>query len=159
MELTRIFVRMETCKLKQKLLEKCIQQQSEILQHLQKEIDEAQNQANEYGQPKDRYDAYRTKLMRQIELYSKQLDKANVVMAALQKVPVDKKCHMVEYGALVITDRQKMFISAGVGKVELNGEIFFAVSATVPIVQALAGKRKGEEAVFNGVKYKIEDIC
>ncbi len=150
---------MEVCTLKHKLLEKCIEQQTALLHHLQKEIDEAQNQANEYGGPKDRYDAYRTKLMRQIELYSKQLDKANVVMAALQTVPVDQKHNKVEYGALVITDKQKLFISAGVGKVELEGEIYFAVSATVPIVLALKEKKKGEAVVFNGTKYVIEDLC
>ena len=75
---------------KEKLLFKCIDQQSEVIRQLQQEIDEAQKQANEYGQPKDRYDAFRTKLMRQIELYAKQLDKAKIVINTLQKINVEK---------------------------------------------------------------------
>ena len=58
---------MELPEIKARLLAKCINQQSEVIRQLQQEIDEAQKQANDYGQPKDRYDAFRTKLMRQIE--------------------------------------------------------------------------------------------
>ena len=70
--------------IKEVLLNKCVEQQQKVIDQLQKEIEEAQNQANDYGQPKDRYDAYRTKLMRQIELFAKQLDKANAVMNTLK---------------------------------------------------------------------------
>jgi len=76
---------------KAKLLFKCITQQTEVISQLQQEIAEAQKQANDYGQPKDRYDAFRTKLMRQIELYAKQLDKANIVINTLQKIDIEKE--------------------------------------------------------------------
>ena len=77
--------------LKRKLTEKCIEHQQEVINKLQSEIEDAQQQANEYGQPKDRYDAYRTNLMRQIELYAKQLDKAKMVFDTLQKIPLEKE--------------------------------------------------------------------
>ena len=76
---------------KERLLQKCIDQQQEVIRQLQQEIDEAQKQANDYGQPKDRYDAFRTKLMRQIELYAKQLDKAKIVSNTLHKIPLDRE--------------------------------------------------------------------
>ena len=81
---------------------------------LEQEITDAQKQANEYGQPKDRYDAYRTKLMRQIELYARQLDKAKIVLDTLHKIPIEREIKTVEFGALVITNKQNLFISAGV---------------------------------------------
>ncbi len=144
---------------KEKLLFKCIDQQSEVIRQLQQEIDEAQKQANEYGQPKDRYDAFRTKLMRQIELYAKQLDKAKIVINTLQKINVEKDLTEVEFGALVITNKQKLFVSAGLGKIEIEGDVYYAISPQVPIFNALKGKRTGDEVVFNGVTLIVKNVC
>jgi hypothetical protein len=150
---------MEIKELKAKLLKKCIDQQSDVIQHLENEINEAQKQANEYGQPKDRYDAFRTKLMRQIELYAKQLDMAKLVINTLRKIEIDNKLVKVEFGALVITNKQKLFVSAGLGKIEMDGENYYAISPQVPIFNALKGKMKDEKAVFNDITLIIKDIC
>ena len=143
---------------KERLLQKCIEQQHELIRQLQQEIDEAQKQANDYGQPKDRYDAFRTKLMRQIELYAKQLDKAKIVINTLHKVPLDREIMSVEFGAIVITNKQNLFISAGLGKIVIGGGEIYAVSAMVPIFEALKGKQKVEEVNFNGTKYLIIEV-
>ena len=150
---------MELQEMKEKLLTKCVEQQSEVIKQLHQEIDDAQKQANDYGQPKDRYDAFRTKLMRQIELYAKQLDKANIVINTLQKIPLNKEITEVEFGALVITNKQKLFVSAGLGKVEIDDDVYYAISPQVPIFVALKGKRKGDEVVFNGVTLIVKDVC
>ena len=144
--------------LKKRLLNKCIQQQQEVIRQLEQEINDAQKQANDYGQPKDRYDAFRTKLMRQIELYAKQLDKAKIVINTLYKIPIHQKIDSVEFGAIVMTSKQNLFISAGLGKIEIDGNEFYAVSAQVPIFQALRGKQKGEELVFNGTSLFIKEL-
>lgn len=144
--------------LKERLLQKCIKQQQEVIQQLQQEISDAQKQANDYGQPKDRYDAFRTKLMRQIELYAKQLDKAKIVINTLHKIPLDREITTVEFGAIVRTNKQNLFISAGLGKIVIDNLEFFAVSAQVPIFQALRGKQKGENVDFNGTNFLITEI-
>ncbi len=149
---------MEMRELKERLLHKCIKQQQEVIRQLEQEINETQKQANDYGQPKDRYDAYRTKLMRQIELYAKQLDKAKIVFNTLQKVPLEQELSSVEFGAIVMTNKQNLFISAGLGKVSIDDETFYAVSAQVPIFKALRGKQKGEKVDFNGNSYLIKNI-
>lgn len=144
--------------LKRRLTEKCIEHQQEVIRQLQQEIEDAQQQANEYGQPKDRYDAYRTKLMRQIEIYAKQLDKANIVFDTLHKIPLDKKILSVEFGAIVITNKQNLFVSAGLGKVSLDEKEYYAISPQVPIFSALKGKQKGEEVVFNNMSFLIKEV-
>jgi transcription elongation GreA/GreB family factor len=144
--------------LKKRILNKCIEQQQQVIRQLEQEINEAQKQANDYGQPKDRYDAFRTKLMRQIELYAKQLDKAKIVFDTLHKIPFEKEINTVEFGAIVITNKQNLFISAGLGKIEIDGKEFYAVSAQVPIFQALRGKQKGDELVFNGTNLLIKEV-
>ena len=147
---------MET--LKQRLLEKCIAEQSKVVEYLKKEIDDAQQQSNDYGQPRDRYDAYKTKLMRQIELFSKQLMKANIVLNTLHQIPKGKKNNKVEFGALVSTNRQKIFVSAGLGKIELDGVEYFAISPNVPIYFALEGKSAGDSVLFNNLDFTILSI-
>lgn len=144
--------------LKERILQKCIKQQQEVIQQLQQEISDAQKQANDYGQPKDRYDAFRTKLMRQIELYAKQLDKAKIVINTLHRIPLDREITTVEFGAIVMTNKQDLFISAGLGKIVIDDLEFFAVSAQVPIFQALRGKQKGENVDFNGTSFVITEI-
>lgn len=143
---------------KERLLKTCIKQQLEIIDQLHNEIVEAQKQANDYGQPKDRYDAYRTKLMRQIELYAKQLDKAKMVYNTLQKIDLTKETTSVEFGSVVITNKQKIFVSAGLGKIKLDNEIYFAISPAVPIYNALAGKTKGDIVNFNGLSITIYEV-
>ena len=143
---------------KERLLQKCIEQQQEVIRQLQQEIDEAQKQANDYGQPKDRYDAFRTKLMRQIELYARQLDKARIVINTLHKIPFEREITTVEFGAIVITNKQELFISAGLGKIVIDAKEFYAVSAVVPIFKALKGKQKGEEITVNGTTYSITEV-
>ena len=144
--------------LKKRLTEKCIEHQQEVINQLQKEIEDAQQQANEYGQPKDRYDAYRTKLMKQIELYAKQLDKAKIVFETLHKIPLEKKIDSVEFGAIVITNKQNLFISAGLGKINIDGKDFYAISTQVPIFMTLKGKQKGDKSVFNNMSFLIKEI-
>ncbi len=143
---------------KEGLLEKCINQQLIVIKQFEKEITEAQKQANDYGQPKDRYDAFRTKLMRQIELYAKQLDNAKIVLNTLQMIDIEKRISQVEFGALVITNKQRIFVSAGLGKIEFDSNMYFAISPNVPIYNALKGKNVGDEIVFNGMKIIIEGI-
>ena len=145
--------------LKIRLHEKCIELQKITVKQLQDEIDEAIKQSNEYGQPKDRYDAYKNKLMRQVELFGEQLKKANLVLATLQRISVQKEINTVEFGALVITDSQKIFVSAGLGKINLNEEDYYAISPAVPIYKAIAGMKKGESTIFNGKEIIIQEIC
>ena len=96
--------------------------------------------------------------MRQIELYAKQLDKAKIVINTLHKIPLDRKITTVEFGAIVITNKQDLFISAGLGKIVIDAKEFYAVSAVVPIFKALKGKQKGEEINFNGTTYSITEV-
>lgn len=145
-------------RLKERLVEKCIAEQTEVVDTLQNEINDTQQQSNDYGQPKDRYDAYKTKLMRQIELFSKQLVQANMVLTTLRKIPLDKVNEQVEFGALVTTNRQKLFVSAGLGKIELDGEIYYAISPNVPVFNALKGKKKGDSVHFNGMEFIILSV-
>jgi len=144
--------------LKKRLLEVCIARQQKTAAELQHEVDETLRLSNEYGAPKDRYDPYRTKLMNQNNLYAQQLKQANTLLVTLQKIQTDKEIKVVEFGAVVITSKQKIFVSVGMGKVELDGDIYYAVSPQVPIFQAMRGKKAGDTFTFNGQVFEILDV-
>ena len=64
----------------------------------------------------------------------------------------------VGFGALVITEKQNLFISIGIGKVELEGNIYYAISPNVPIYKAMEGMKENESYEFRGEKIKITAI-
>jgi hypothetical protein len=85
--------------------------------------------------------------------------KNNEQLALLDRIDLSKKQTRVEIGALVITENQKFIISISLGKIELEGEMYFAISPAVPIYKAIDGKKEGEEFEFNGRKNTILEVC
>ncbi len=152
------FSPMSKIELKRRLLEVCIARQQKTAAELQHEVDETLRLSNEYGAPKDRYDPYRTKLMNQNNLFAGQLKQANALLVTLQKIPLDREIRTVEFGAVVITDKQKIFVSVSMGKVVLDGEIYYAISPNVPVFKAMRGKKAGDSFVFNGRQIRILDV-
>ena len=144
--------------LKKRLIEKCKSIQLESIENLKLVVEDAQKSANEYGAPKDRYDSFRTQMMRKKDMFAQQLLKANEQLDALNKIDADVDFKTVEFGALVITEKQKLFVSISLGKIEFEGEVFYAISPIVPIYTAMEGKRAGESFNFRGVESMIKEI-
>jgi hypothetical protein len=91
-------------------------------------------------------------------MFSGQYQQAMEQFATLEKIGVDKLHKKVEFGSVVITDKQKMFIATGCGRVELDGDIYFAISPAVPIFEAMKGMKRGDTAIFRGQAIKILDV-
>jgi len=144
--------------LKQKLVDECRKQQQKIIDNLRSVMSEAQQSANEYGTPKDRYDSYRMQLLRKKDMYAQQLEKAMTEFLALEKIDAKNEMNKVGFGSLVITKDQKIFISIGIGKLIVENENYLAVSLMVPLSQSIVGKQKGDVAEFNGKKIEILDV-
>jgi hypothetical protein len=144
--------------IKYELIEHCIKQLQKTIDNIEYAMNDAQKSANDYGQPKDRYDSYRTQLLRKRDLMAKQLQEAVKQMDILKKVNPEKLADHAAFGAVVQTENQNIFISVGLGKIELNGQDFVVISPNVPIFEALRDKKKGEEFEFRGTKHKIVDL-
>ena len=149
---------MNILEIRKELLAVCLSEIDKRADSLQKVIDDAQQSANDYGQPKDRYDSYRTQLLRKRDLFGQQLTKIYEQRNMLEKVNPDKKHDVAEFGSLVITSNQKIFVTVGLGKIEFKGEEYFVISPAVPYYKAMEGKRAGESFEFRGQKFKIKEI-
>ncbi|MCF8369895.1 MAG: hypothetical protein K9G76_12715 [Bacteroidales bacterium] len=144
--------------LKEKILSKCKTHLLEMRKGLQLEMEEAQKSANEYGAPKDRYDSYRTQLLRKRDMFAQQIVKLDQQIEVLEKVKPGKISEKVEFGSVVITDKQKLFVSTGLGKIEVGGEQYFVISPQVPVYRAMEGLKKNESFVVNGIRSQILEL-
>jgi hypothetical protein len=136
----------------------CIAQQEHIASVAKQEMDSAQQQSNDYGANVDRYDSYRTKMLRSRDMYAKQYSNALAGIRYLEDLQKQPPHDTVEHGACVVTNRQKFFLSIGAGKFQVGNEVWFAISAQTPIYLALKGKRVGDSIVFNGQEQTVKEI-
>jgi len=149
---------MDNLTLKKQLIEACEKIQKERIDSIKSAMDEAQQSANEYGGPKDRYDSFRMQQLNKKDMFGNQLQKANTEFIALEKINKLKVTKRVEFGAVVMTEEQKLFISISLGKVEMNNDIYFAISPNVPLFEAMKGLKKNDTFTFRGKTSKIIDV-
>lgn len=120
---------------------------------------EAKNTAEGISCPVDRADGgFQAQLLNKAEMFGKQLLKAGQILDTLKKIPVEKQLDNVGFGAVVITGKQKMFVSVSMGRIDIDGETYFAISPEVPVYKAMQGKRAGESFMFNGSVFDILDV-
>jgi transcription elongation GreA/GreB family factor len=149
---------MEKTEIKAALIEACRKKILETIANLEAVMADAQQQANDYGPPRDRYDAFRTQLMRRRDMMAEQMSKEMNELKALDRLDPRKTIDTVGFGAVVMTDDQNYFLSISMGKMELNGISYFTISPMVPMGQALSGKKKNEITDFRGKKIKVLEV-
>ncbi len=150
---------MDKLHLKKALVEACRKIKNDTEINLRTAVKEAEQSANEYGQPKDRYDSYREQLSKRRDMLALQLIKVQEELTVLDRIDLSRLCDKAGFGAVVHTGMQKVFISTGIGKVKAgDGNEYFAISPAVPFAKAVQGKKAGDTAEFNGKKISILDV-
>ncbi len=148
------------------IIQACIDHQKSVADIARHEMCSAQQQSNDYGANVDRYDSYRTKMLRIRDMYAKQLSNANASIRVLQELLRLAPMQVADHGAIVITNKQNFLLGVGIGKFLVSSEtsgmdqqkIFYAISAQSPVSMALKGKRVGDVVIFNGVTQEIIEI-
>lgn len=147
------------------VIQALISHQQHIANVAKQEMDSAQQQSNDYGANVDRYDSYRTKMMRARDMYAKQLSAANASLRFLDEALHMKPFDSAEHGAIIITDKQRFFMSIGAGKFVVKDhdsptgmQYYFAISAQTPIYLAMRGKSIGDSFIMNGITQTIKEI-
>jgi hypothetical protein len=146
-------------KVKEKLLARCIEIKEEAEANALAAMDDAQQSANEYGAPRDRYDSFRAQMMRKRDMAAQQLSVAEEELRFLRQIKPGSKTNKVEVGALVELNTQVLYILVGIGKLEIDNEIFYVVSPIVPLVNAMKDLKTGDSFTFRGTTMKILGIC
>ena len=143
---------------RQQVICSCIEQQEHIASIAKQEMDSAQQQSNDYGANVDRYDSYRTKMLRSRDMYARQYSNALAGIRALQDLQKLPPFEVAEHGACVVTDTSRFLLAIGAGKFSVANEVWFAVSAQTPVFSALKGKRVGDSIFVGGQNQRIKEI-
>ncbi len=160
METNVIKLEDEKIRLKMRLLGECARMQKNILNNAKTAMQEAQDSANEHdGAMEEKFDSYREELQNKRDMFARQADQALDDLAMLNRVNTTKENDTVMLGSVVETDApQKLFISISLGKIELDGETYFAISPMAPLYKAMAGLKAGDSYEFRGKKCKVKNV-
>ena len=106
----------------------------------------------------DKHEVGRAMVQQELDKLEEQRSKLIGLQQELERVPLDRVYDRVAFGALVFTDQGTYFIAIGLGAVQVDGEVCYAVSLASPIGQALRDKRAGELVLFNGKRMTVVAI-
>ena len=144
--------------IKKQLLAKCLDIQTFIINNAKKAMDDAQQSANEEkNSNEDMSDSFRETMQATRDVYARQVQEGINTLGLLNRIMI-KPLEVVKFGAVVVTDFQNYFISAGLGEVKIEDKNFVTVSTLTPLYQILSEKKKGDLFMFLDRKYRILDI-
>jgi len=106
----------------------------------------------------DKHETGRAMLQLEMEKASQQLASIDQMKEVLGRINPEKISIAVQLGSVVMTTLGNYFLSIGMGKIELNKTIYYAVSTSSPIGKILLGAKVGSSLVFNTKEIQILDI-
>ena len=106
----------------------------------------------------DKFETGREMMQREMDKISASIDQSKNQLNFLSKINLNRPYSTVDLGCLIITDQGIYYISIGLGKVEINAEIIYAISLDSPIGQLFKGKRVGDILEFRGKTLKINQL-
>lgn len=147
-------------KIKQQLLTEALRMQKVVADNARSAMMDAQSSANDNDDDTEEklFNSYREEMQNKRDMFARQLEQAMDDTALLSKVNANQVSEVAEFGSVVITEAQKLFISISLGQIKVGEEIYFAISPSAPIFKAIAGKKKGESFDFRDKKVKVLDV-
>lgn len=143
---------------KTELIELCRNKLLGSVENLQSSIRDLQEQANDYGQPKDRYDSFRSQLLRRRDMLAQQLAKELNEIQLLEKINPTSINKNVGFGSVIKTDELNYFLAIGLGNLETRHGSFYAISMKVPIATLLLNSKAGDKLIFREKEILIMEV-
>jgi transcription elongation GreA/GreB family factor len=140
---------------------------SRALEVIEANIDACQKMVNATNEAKnsdtkssagDKHETARAMAQIEFENQSKQLQNALLLKTELEKVKPDATPNKVGFGSLVFTSQLNYFISVGLGKIEVEGELFYCISLASPIGEVLKNAAVGETVSFRNQAIDIKRL-
>lgn len=147
--------------LKKALFAACESYVNDRIKTIEEAMRNAQSAANDETKSSagDKYETGRAMMHLEKEKLAGQLSEAAKMKKALDLIDRERVDTVAGLGSLVRTAGASYYIAASVGKLQVEGEIFFAISPASPVGQQLLGKQAGDTFSFAGRTRKIEDLA
>ncbi len=144
---------------KQKLWQICMERVEKRIKDYKEEINLIKEsiESNDKGSSEDD-DSGNGKLLNDLEKNMTYLNDAHKTKEHLSQVKTNIESSSVVLGSLVITNQMNFYLASGMGKIELEDGIYYAISLNSPIGLLLKNKVVNDSFEFNQNKYTIIDI-
>ncbi|MBU3822240.1 GreA/GreB family elongation factor [Flavobacteriaceae bacterium XHP0103] len=144
---------------KQKLLQVCNEYVDKRINDYRNEIHLIKDSiASNDQKESDDDDSGNGKLFNDLEKNMEHLNDATKTKEHLKLVKVNVASKEAVLGSIVKTDVMNFYIATSIGKIEVDGDTYYAISFHSPIGQLLKHKSAGDTFEFNQKKYKILEI-
>ena len=144
---------------KKSLHDACIRKQEEQNESYKLAIKTAQESANEEEMSEfDQMESFREQLQADTDMYSRKLDEGVEALSSLNKINPEVEHEVVEKGALVETENQKIFFAVSLGKVKVGDVSYYVLSQDSPLYNVIKGMKSGESFEFMDKKNRIVSI-
>jgi hypothetical protein len=106
----------------------------------------------------DKYETGRAMMDQETDRHQGQLNEANKLLVALDRINISAISETAEAGSLVVTNNGNFYIAISAGTLTVKNETFFAVSPASPLGLKLKGQKAGNEFSLNGKVYHVEKV-
>ena len=153
-----MIIAMEKKAVKKNIIKSCIELLEKNIKTSKDRIQEIIQTANDYEGDHDMFDPFKEDMMKKKDLQVKQMEKFLEDLKIVKMVDPERISDKVEFGAVIITDKQKMFVSAALGKITVDNESVYAISTQVPVYNAMKGLKIGDTFTINNNSFTIKDV-
>lgn len=106
----------------------------------------------------DKHETSRAMAQIEQENAAKKLAQLKTEKQRIQALEVNEDFNRVEVGAVVETNVMTFYLSLGLGRLEIDSKIIYAIAPGSPIGQAMIGKKIGDTFTINGKEQTIKNI-
>lgn len=146
--------------LKEQLHQACLKHVNDRLQTIEQTIQSHRKALNSETKSSagDKHETGRAMLQLEMEKAGQQLSSITQMKETLTKIDASKSSNVAVLGSVIETNLGTYFLSISAGQIQLDNDMYFAISTSSPIGKLLLGKKEGENLIWNGKRIMIEKI-
>ena len=146
--------------LKKELYNQCLNYVQKSMEAALLAINEAQKASTDDTKSStgDKYETGREMMQQETDRNMKQLNEANKLKVALNKISPNTVADNVDTGSVVVTNSGNFYVAVSAGILTVKGEKYFAISPGSPIGIKLMGQKAGAEVKLNDKLYHIKAV-
>ena len=106
----------------------------------------------------DKYETAREMMQQDINLNNLRIAEMKKLSALLDMISHQQPTGSVQAGSVVRTSQGNYYTGISIGKLKVDDVIYFTLSLSAPLGVRLAGKKAGEQFIFNGKEFVIQEV-
>lgn len=146
--------------IKEQLYQQCLEHVNERLRTIEQTIQSHRKALNSETKSSagDKHETGRAMLQLEMEKAGQQLHSVHQMKEILTKINISKNSKVAILGSIIKTNLGSYFLCISAGRIQLENEVYFAISTSSPIGKLLLGKKEGDALTWNGKRIMIEKI-